>query len=151
MVSLALAAARAGMERQEVPVGAVIWLNGTVIATRHNEREERQDPTAHAEILVLRDAAEHMKSWRLPGAVVAVTLEPCIMCAGALQQARVARVVFGAYDTQAGALGSIYNIGSDPRLNHQIEVVSGVLADECGALLKSYFKTNHRNKGKRHN
>lgn len=109
------------------------------MACRHNERESRRDPTAHAEILALRDAAARVGSWRLTGAVVAVTLEPCPMCAGALLQSRVARVVYGAADPKAGALGSLYNFGSDPRLNHEFQVVSGVCAAESAALLRDFF------------
>ena len=110
-----------------------------MLARRHNERERAGDPTAHAEILALRDAAARTGGWRLAGATVAVTLEPCPMCAGALVQARVARVVYGATDPKAGALGSLYNLGADPRLNHEFEVVSGLMADECGALLSDFF------------
>ncbi len=135
----ALDEARSAPVHGDVPVGAVVWLDGEVIARRHNEREHAGDPTAHAEMLVLRDAAACLGSWRLHRAVVAVTLEPCPMCAGALQQARVARVVYGADDPKAGALGSLYNLGADPRLNHEFEVVPGVRAGECAALLREFF------------
>ena len=128
LMELALAEARSAPAHRDVPVGAVVWLDGEVVARRHNERELTGDPTAHAEILALRDAAARMGGWRLDGATVAVTLEPCPMCAGALQQARVARVVFGADDPKAGALGSLYNLGADPRLNHEFEVVPRALA-----------------------
>ena len=138
-MTLAFEAAQLGYERQEVPVGAVVWHKGSIIAIRHNERERTNDPTAHAEMLALRDAAMHTGSWRLNGAVVAVTLEPCPMCAGALYQARVARVIYGAADPKAGALGSLYNLATDPRLNHQFEVTSGVLSNECSKILKDYF------------
>ena len=141
LMAQALAAARAAAEIGEVPVGAVVWHKGEVVACRHNERERTGDPTAHAEILALRDAAARAGSWRLTGAVVAVTLEPCPMCAGALQQARVARVVYGAADPKAGALGSLYDLGSDPRLNHEFEVLHGILGEESAALLKGFFKT----------
>ena len=139
LIEPALAEARLAPAHGDVPVGAVVWLNGEVIARRHNERERTGDPTAHAEMLALRDAATRLRGWRLEGATVAVTLEPCPMCAGALQQARVARVVYGADDPKAGALGSLYNLGADPRLNHEFEVVPGVRADECESLLHTFF------------
>ena len=138
-MELALAEARSAPAHGDVPVGAVVWHEGEVVAQRHNEREQAGDPTAHAEMLALRDAAACVGSWRLDGAVVAVTLEPCPMCAGALQQARVGRVVYGADDPKAGALGSLYNLGSDPRLNHEFDVVPGVRADDCAALLQEFF------------
>ena len=139
LMKLAFAEARAAPGHGDVPVGAAVALDGAVLARRHNERERTGDPTAHAEILALRDAAARAGSWRLAGAVVAVTLEPCPMCAGALVQARVARVVYGAADPKAGALGSLYNLGVDPRLNHEFEVAGGLMADECGALLSDFF------------
>ena len=123
----------------DVPVGAVVLRDGEVIAQRHNERERTGDPTAHAEILALRDAAAAVGSWRLEGLTVVVTLEPCLMCAGALVAARVERVVFGAADPKAGACGSLYNFAVDPRLNHQFEVVSGVRAVEASRLLTDFF------------
>ena len=138
-MELALAEARSAPAHGDVPVGAVVWHDGEVVAQRHNEREQAGDPTAHAEMLALRDAAACVGSWRLDGAVVAVTLEPCPMCAGALQQARVGRVVYGADDPKAGALGSLYNLGADPRLNHEFEVVPGVRRDDCAALLQEFF------------
>ena len=138
-MELALAEARAAPAHGDVPVGAVVWLDGEAVARRHNERERTGDPTAHAEILAVRDAAARLGRWRLDGATVVVTLEPCAMCAGALQQARVARVVFGADDPKAGALGSLYNLGADPRLNHEFEVVPWVRAEECAALLREFF------------
>jgi tRNA(adenine34) deaminase len=131
----ALAASAAG----EVPIGAVIVVDGRVVASRHNEREALSDPTAHAEVLALRDAAAARGSWRLDDATMYVTLEPCAMCAGALLNARIARVVFGAPNPEAGALGSRYHLGTDPRLNHEFPTVSGVLADECGELLTGFF------------
>ena len=140
LMAEALAEARRAPQHGDVPVGAVIWHEGRVIARRHNERELTGDPTAHAEMLALRDAAEGLGTWRLDQATVAVTLEPCPMCAGALQQARVSRVVFGADDAKAGALGSLYNLGADPRLNHEFEVVRGVRADECAGLLRDFFR-----------
>lgn len=139
LMALALAEARAAPLHGDVPVGAAVWHDGEVIARRHNERELTGDPTAHAEILAARDAASRLGGWRLHGATVAVTLEPCLLCAGALLQARVARVVFGADDPKAGALGSLYNVGADPRLNHEFEVVPWVQADECAALLQEFF------------
>lgn len=139
LVVLALQEALNAPAHGDVPVGAVVWHEGEVIARRHNERELTGDPTAHAEILAVRDAASRLGGWRLYGATVAVTLEPCLLCAGALLQARVARVVFGADDPKAGALGSLYNVGADPRLNHEFEVVPWVRADECAALLQEFF------------
>ncbi|MHB1986411.1 MAG: nucleoside deaminase [Acidimicrobiales bacterium] len=123
----------------DVPVGAVVIVGDLVVARRHNEREALGDPTAHAELLALRDAAAVLGSWRLLGATLVVTLEPCPMCAGAACAARVERVVFGAADPKAGACGSLYNLCVDPRLNHEAEVVPGVLEAECGGLLRSYF------------
>ena len=136
---LALEEARAAEAAGDVPVGAVVLVGGEVVARAHNRREELADPSAHAEMLALRAACADAGSWRLPGATVVVTLEPCPMCAGALLAARVDRVVFGAPDPRAGALGSLYNLGNDPRLAHELEVVPGVLAEECGALLARFF------------
>ena len=138
-MELALAAARRAVERGEVPIGAVVAIDGAVLAARHNERESTNDPTAHAEILALRDAAAARGSSRLDGAVLVTTLEPCPMCAGAAVMARVARVVFAAEDPKAGACGTLYNLGADPRLNHNFEVVGGVGRDEAAALLKDFF------------
>ena len=123
----------------DVPVGAVVISDGEILARRHNEREHRADPTAHAELLAMRDAAERLGSWRLDHATVVVTLEPCPMCAGALVAARVARVVFAAPDPKAGACGSLYNLCADPRLNHEVAVTPGVLAGAAGALLIEFF------------
>jgi tRNA(adenine34) deaminase len=139
-MQLALDEARAALGHGDVPIGAVVVAGGEVVARRHNERELTGDPTAHAELLALRDAAAAVgNGWRLDGATVYVTLEPCPMCAGAFVWARVARVVFGADDLKAGALGSLYNLGSDPRLNHEFEVVRGVCADEAAELLTTFF------------
>ena len=124
----------------DVPVGAVVLRDGEVIAQRHNEREHLGDPSAHAEILALRDAAEVVGGWRLDGTVLVVTIEPCPMCAGALVAARVDQVVFGAADPKAGACGSLYNLCADPRLNHEVEVVRGVRADEAAALITGFFE-----------
>jgi len=124
----------------DVPIGAIVLdTDGRELARRHNERQLTGDPTAHAEVLAIRDAAHLLGGWRLDGCTVVVTLEPCSMCAGALLNARVARVVFGAADLKAGALGSLYNLGADPRLNHEYEVVGGVLAPDCAALLSEFF------------
>jgi tRNA(adenine34) deaminase len=135
----ALAQARAAAQEGEVPVGAVALIGGDVVAARHNEREGAADPTAHAEILALRDAAASVGGWRLSELTLVVTLEPCPMCAGALVAARVRRVVFGASDPRAGACGTLYNLCTDPRLNHELEVTGGVGAAECAALLSSFF------------
>jgi tRNA(adenine34) deaminase len=136
---LALREAERAMEHDDVPIGAVIVHDGEVLATGRNEREERQDPTAHAEVLALREAAEKLGSWRVLDSVLYVTLEPCAMCAGAIVLARVPRVVFGAWDPKAGAAGSVLDILAQPQLNHRPDVSGGLLAEECGALLTSFF------------
>jgi len=136
---LALDEAAKAARHDDVPVGALVVAGGRVIASRHNERELQCDPTAHAEILVMRDAAAELGTWRLEETVVVVTLEPCAMCAGALVAARVGRLVFGAFDPKAGAAGSRYNLCADPRLNHELPVTGGVLAEQCGALLTTFF------------
>ncbi len=138
-MALALAEARAALAHGDVPIGAVALVGGEVIARRHNERELTSDPTAHAELLALRDAATALGRWRLDDVTLIVTLEPCAMCAGALVNARLARVVFGAPDPKAGAVGSLYNLCVDPRLNHEVEVQHGVMAEESAALLHSFF------------
>jgi tRNA(adenine34) deaminase len=144
-MALALEEARLAADAGDVPVGAVVLDEaGEVVARRHNERHAAGDPTAHAEVLALRDAAAARGTWRLDGCTVVVTLEPCPMCAGALLLARVATVVFGAADPKAGACGSLYNLCVDPRLNHEIGVVHGVQAEECGALLTSFFASRRR-------
>lgn len=126
----------------DVPVGAVVvGPDGAVLGAGANERELRSDPTAHAEVLALREAAQRSGTWRLEGATLAVTLEPCTMCAGALVLARVSRVVFGAWDPKAGAAGSVLDVVRDRRLNHRPEVVGGVLEEECAALLRAFFTT----------
>ena len=124
----------------EVPVGAVMVQHGEVVATGFNRREVGQDPTAHAEMIAVRDASSKLGSWRLNDTTLYVTLEPCAMCAGALIQARVSRLIFGAYDPKAGACGSICNLLAESRFNHQVLVQSGVLADECGAILQQFFQ-----------
>jgi tRNA(adenine34) deaminase len=138
-MALALDEAATAVEHGDVPVGAVVLRDGEVIAQRHNERERTGDPTAHAEVLALRDAAEVAGSWRLEGTTLVVTLEPCPMCAGAAVAARVDQVVFGAPDPKAGACGSLYNLCVDPRLNHELDVVAGVRADEAAGLLTGFF------------
>ena len=142
---VALAEARSAAAAGDVPVGAVLLgPDGAVLASRRNEREVSADPTAHAEVLALRDAAAAVGTWRLAGCTMVVTLEPCPMCAGALVAGRVARVVFGAADPKGGACGSLYNLCVDPRMNHEVEVVPGVLAEECGALLSDFFAARRR-------
>ena len=134
-LDLAREAARAG----EVPVGAVVVRDGHVIAARRNEREATNDPTAHAEVLALRDAAAVVGSWNLSGCTLVVTLEPCPMCAGAILNSRVSRLVFGAADPKAGATGTLYNLMSDPRLNHDVDLEHGCLAEESRELLTRFF------------
>ena len=141
MMAIAVAEARAALAHDDVPIGAVVVRDGVVIARRHNERELLGDPTAHAEILTLRDAAAVVGHWRLNDCTLYVTLEPCTMCAGALVNARIGRVVYGATDPKAGALESLYQVCADDRLNHHPPTVGGVLADSCGALLKDFFAT----------
>ena len=136
---LALDEARAAAVHGDVPIGAVALRGGEVIARAHNEREARADPTAHAEVLLLGEVARQLGRWRLDDVTVVVTLEPCVMCAGALLAARVERVVFGAEDPKAGALGSLYNVAADPRLNHEFGVRPRVRAEECGELLSNFF------------
>lgn len=138
-MQLALDEARLAIGHGDVPVGAVVVIDGKVVASRHNERELTGDPTAHAEVLAFRDASERAGTWRLDGATLVVTLEPCAMCAGAAVNARVGRVVYGATDLKAGAMGSLYNLGADPRLNHEIEVTAGIRASEAAELLTTFF------------
>lgn len=139
-MAAALEQARAALDAGEVPIGAVLVdPSGAVIAAAHNEREFGSDPTAHAEIVVLRRAGGLLGSWHLDGCTLAVTLEPCTMCAGAAVLARVRRVVFGAWDPKAGAVGSLWDVVRDRRLNHRPEVAAGVRADECGTLLAGFF------------
>lgn len=145
-MGIALEEAAAAPAHGDVPIGAVVIVDDVVVARRHNERELTGDPTAHAEVLALRDAAAAVVAaggeggWRLDGATVVVTVEPCPMCAGALLAARVARVVFGAADLKAGACGSLYNLCADPRLAHEVEVTHGVRADEAIGLLNAFFE-----------
>jgi tRNA(adenine34) deaminase len=137
----ALAEARAAHSHDDVPVGAIVVYrpSGAIVAAAHNERERLGDPTAHAEMLALRAAAHEAGTWRLADHALVVTLEPCIMCAGAIWAARVPLLVFGAADPKAGAAGSLYNFAADPRLNHTTEIVGGVRAPECAALLTDFF------------
>ncbi len=141
LMGLALEEAAAALDHDDVPIGAVVAVDGEVVARRHNERERRQDPTAHAEVLALRDAAAALGTRRLAGATLHVTLEPCPMCAGAAWAAQVDRVVYGAADPRAGAVGSLYNVSVDARLNHRSQVRAGVRADEAVALLERFFST----------
>lgn len=138
-MGLALAEARAALALGEVPVGAVVVVDGEVVARGHNRREVDHDPSAHAELVAIRAACAAAGSWRLPDAQVVVTLEPCPMCAGAMVAARIGRLVFGAPDPKAGACGSLYNLGADPRLPHEFEVRGGVRSEECGGLLVDFF------------
>jgi len=135
----ALLEAKKAYLKGEVPVGAVIVADGQVVARAHNRKEELHDPTAHAEMLAIREAASRLASWRLLGATIYVTLEPCAMCAGALVLARVQRLVYGAPDPKAGAAGSVTNLVQHEALNHRLEVTGGVLQEECAALLQQFF------------
>lgn len=139
LMRLALAEAELAVPHGDVPVGALVVVDGEVIASRHNERELTTDPTAHAEVLAMRDACKKLGTWRLDNATLITTLEPCTMCAGALVNSRIGKVVFGAPDLKAGALGSVYHVGSDPRLMHTFEVQHNVLGDACAEALKSFL------------
>ncbi len=136
---LALREAERALEHDDVPVGCVIAAEGEVVAAARNERELRSDPTAHAEVLALREASQRLGSWRLDGAAIYVTLEPCAMCAGAIVLARVPRVVYGAEDPKTGAAGSVLDVLGEPRLNHRPEVAGGLLASESAELLRAFF------------
>ena len=138
-MGLALDEARAAFDHGDVPVGAVLLMGDRVVARRHNERETTNDPIAHAELLVLQDAARSFGRWRFDDATLVVTLEPCPMCAGALVNARIGRLVYGAADPKWGACGSLYNLAADPRLNHEFPVTAGVRADESAELLQAFF------------
>jgi len=137
---LALREAERAAEHGDVPIGALVTLDGEVIAAAGNERELRKSPVAHAEIIAIEQAAAYMKSWRLLNTVLYVTLEPCPMCAGAIVQARIPHLVYGAADEKAGAAGTLYNVCQDARLNHCLEITSGVLADESAAVLRRFFQ-----------
>ncbi|HBQ04357.1 MAG: hypothetical protein MB55_04670 [marine actinobacterium MedAcidi-G3] len=139
VMRLALLEAEKAIQHEDVPVGALVIVDDVVIASRHNERQLTGDPTAHAEILALRDAASHLGTWHLDGATLVTTLEPCPMCAGAALNARISRLIFGAHDPKAGAAETLYNLMDDPRLNHQAKVTSGILAAESGEILSRFF------------
>jgi len=141
LMQQALELAKEATEHNDVPVGAVVVnQNGEVIGHGKNEREKSNDPLAHAELIAIKDAANNLNSWRFDDATLVVTLEPCAMCAGAIAQSRFARVVFGAFDEKAGAVGSVWDLIRDPRLPNKIEVISGLLADESAEVLKDFFK-----------
>ncbi len=140
----ALDEARAAVEHGDVPVGAIVLRGDTIVAARHNERERTGDPTAHAEILALRDAAAVVGHWRLDDCTLVVTLEPCAMCAGAMVNGRLGRLVYGAADPKAGAAGSCFDLTDTSVLNHRVPRVVGVLADECGQMLKDFFAARRR-------
>jgi len=139
-MKLALEEAAAALEENEVPIGAVIVHEGRVVARAHNQREQLRDPTAHAEMIAITQAAAALGSWRLEGSTLYVTLEPCPMCAGAILQARIPAVVYGAADPKAGAVHTLYRLLEDPRLNHRCLVVPGVAAEECGRVLAQFFQ-----------
>jgi len=139
LMRMALAEAELAIPHGDVPVGALVVVEGDVIASRHNERQLTTDPSAHAEVLAMRDACQQLGTWRLDNAVLISTLEPCTMCAGVAVNARIQKVVFGAADLEAGAVGSVYNFSVDPRLRHNFEVQHDVLGEECARSLKSFF------------
>jgi tRNA(adenine34) deaminase len=136
----AIAEAICARAQDEVPVGAVVVLDGKIIGRGHNQPIAGKDPTAHAEIVAIREAARAIGAYRLPGAILYVTLEPCVMCVGAAIHARIASIKYGARDEKAGALGSVYDIGRDGQLNHRIEVLGGIMEDECASMLRDFFK-----------
>ena len=144
LMGLAIQEAVTAKNAGEVPIGAVIEIDGRIVASRHNERETTNAPTAHAEILAIRDAAKFVKNWRLEKATLVVTLEPCPMCAGAIWASRVKKVIWGAPNMEAGSLGSLYNFGVDPRLNHQVEIIGEVRSLECSGLLSDFFAVNRQ-------
>jgi len=141
---MALREAEKAFKKNEAPVGAVAVREGVILARAHNEREAGNDPLGHAELLLLKKVSKKLKSWRVGGVTIYVTLEPCLMCMGALLQARVSHLVFGALDPKAGACGSLFDLSQDQRLNHRIEVTRGVLGGECGKILSSFFKRLRR-------
>jgi tRNA(adenine34) deaminase len=143
-MQLALEEAEQAFREEEVPIGAVIVREGRVIASAHNQREQLHDPTAHAEMIAITQAAETLQSWRLEGCTLYVTLEPCPMCAGAILQARIPLLVYGTADPKAGAVHSLYRLLDDARLNHRCEVVSQVLAEPCGQILSRFFQAQRR-------
>ncbi len=144
----ALTEAEAALDHEDVPVGAVVVHEGRIIGRGRNQREQLQDPTAHAEMIAITAAASHLSCWRLEGCTMYVTLEPCAMCAGALVLARISRLVFGARDPKAGACGSLFNLCADPRLNHRVEITEGVMAEDCSMILREFFAMQ-RAKGKK--
>tara|TARA_X000000368_G_C23050552_1_gene721201 strand:- start:1370 stop:1819 length:450 start_codon:yes stop_codon:yes gene_type:complete len=141
LMLIAIEEAKLAESHGDIPIGALVVFEGGILSSRHNERELRNDPTAHAEVLAIQDAAKKLGTSRVDGATLISTLEPCPMCAGAALSARVARVVFGAEDPKAGALGSLYQLGSDPRLNHEFSVTPRVLQEECGVLISKFFQS----------
>lgn len=143
-LGLALEEAEAAFREDEVPIGAVIVHDGRVIARAHNQREQLRDPTAHAEMIAITQAAEARQSWRLEGCTLYVTLEPCPMCAGAILQARIPVVVYGATDPKAGAVDTLYRLLDDPRLNHRVQTIGGVLAEPCGQILSRFFQVQRK-------
>ena len=143
-MQLAIEQAEIAKENGDVPIGAVIVHNNQIIAKAYNQREQLKDPTAHAEIIALTQAAEYLQNWRLNGCTIYVTLEPCPMCAGALMLARIDRLVYGCADPKSGACGSLYNIVSDERLNHKLEVTAGVLEEECKRQLQDFFQQRRK-------
>ncbi|HZZ71035.1 MAG TPA: tRNA adenosine(34) deaminase TadA [Pirellulales bacterium] len=144
----ALAEAQAAFDEEEVPIGAIVVHGERIIAAAHNQREQLKDPTAHAEMVAITQAASHLNDWRLEGCTLYVTLEPCAMCAGAIVLARVPTVVYGAADPKAGAVATLYQLLSDPRLNHSCQTVGGILGRECGEILSRFFQMQ-RAKGKK--
>ena len=143
-MQLALDEAEQAFREDEAPVGAVIVYDDRIIAQAHNQREQLHDPTAHAEMIAITQAAESLQSWRLDGCTLYVTLEPCPMCAGAILQARIPLVVYGAADPKAGAVQTLYQMLDDPRLNHRCQVIAGVLAEPCGQILSRFFQQQRR-------
>ena len=144
-MKIAIEEAQKACALDEVPIGAIAVVNDQILNTAHNLREATNNPLGHAELLLLEKLSRQSEDWRLDHATIYVTCEPCIMCIGAMLQARIPRVVFGCFDPKAGACGSLYNLAEDKRLNHQIEVTSGVLADECGKLLTDFFRKLRKN------
>lgn len=143
-MKLALVEAQKAFALGEVPIGAVLVIDGQVVASAHNMREQWHDATAHAEILVIREACRSLNRWRLTGATLYVTIEPCPMCAGALVMSRVDRLVYGSADYKAGAVESLFNVVNNPALNHRLEITAGVLADECAGLMKEFFRRRRK-------
>jgi len=141
----ALQEAKKAYELDEVPIGAVIVRDGSIVGCGYNLRETQKDPTLHAEMTAIRQAAEHLGGWRLTGCDLYVTVEPCPMCAGAILQARISRLIFGARDPKAGCAGSLYNLLNDERFNHSTEIIEGVMAEECAGLMKEFFRAKRQN------